>query len=217
MMGNRQICTLLLLCAIGASQAASYRPMFAEGEEVDVHVYASQFEDPYRRNGELFSSPALHIFEGKFGWDIGGGDPVKLNVTVPSSVKRNVTDYYSHVFLCKKGIAPNPWAPSNQQKGKDGLHSLAPLLPPFSLPPFSPPSHPPIPSCFLALPFFLRHVCSVVLLASISLDAERDACAHCVHTTLLQIVHTRSDHRNTSRSTLTIMWSAVLTALTHRA
>lgn len=41
-------------------------------------------------------------------------ESVTINVSLPDIVLRNKSSYFAHVFLCRKGFSPNPWAPSNR-------------------------------------------------------------------------------------------------------
>jgi hypothetical protein len=41
-------------------------------------------------------------------------ESVTINVSIPDIVQRNKSSLFAHVFVCRKGVSPNPWAPSNR-------------------------------------------------------------------------------------------------------
>ena len=49
----------------------------------------------------------------KFGWNVVT-ESVTVNVTMPDIVQRNKSSLFAHVFVCRKGVSPNPWALSNR-------------------------------------------------------------------------------------------------------
>ena len=57
---------------------AGYRQSYAEGEQLDIYVYASTKTDPYLSQGKMFNataSPNALIYKNstKFGWNIVTG------------------------------------------------------------------------------------------------------------------------------------------------
>ena len=46
-------------------------------------------------------------------------EDVTINVSIPDAVQRNKSSLFAHVFVCRKGISPNPWDESN--RGADNL------------------------------------------------------------------------------------------------
>jgi len=100
------------------AETRGYQQAFKEGEELDIYVYLSTQGDPYLYNGRLFNAtrnPKALVYRNstRFGWDVVT-EPVTINVSIPEIVQRNKSSLFAHVFVCRKGVSPNPWAPSNR-------------------------------------------------------------------------------------------------------
>jgi hypothetical protein len=97
---------------------SGYQQAFKEGEDLDILVYMSTKRDPYLNQGSLFNNtknPKALVYRNstKFGWNVMT-ETVEINVTLPDVVQRNKSSLFAHVFVCRKGISPNPWDPSNK-------------------------------------------------------------------------------------------------------
>ena len=100
------------------AEVSGYRPALRDGETLDLYVYLSTQQDPFLKQGRLFNAtrhPDALVYRNttKFGWGVAA-EPVTINVSLPQSVRQNKSSLHAHVFLCREGASPNPWAPENR-------------------------------------------------------------------------------------------------------